>query len=501
MDTSSNQTHRRSRGELPSWMISTGLHAFLLIGLWLFGFLPASEQTLLLLRGDISSPSDEELEIMELEAVSAPPTSPSPTDGHDVSSSEDVGALSDGLVTVEMVAELDTDASPSPLATLLDDTQGDLVMVHSRPPLSEALDGRSRQRKEELLKKYGGSAESEAAVQRALNWLAAHQAYDGGWSFAHHQVCQGQCDAPGRVGQARNGATGIALLPFLGAGHTHLTGEYIETVHDGLRYLINHVNRANAGAPMAKMLQGSWFEPGGRMYSHCLATIALCEAYAMTKDSSLRAPAQSGIDFLIRAQNKVDGGWRYLPGDRGDTSVVGWAVMALKSGRIGGLEVPETTLTRAYGFFDTVSSNNGRSYGYTSPKNPNGLAATTSIGVLCRMYQGWPKTHLPLRRGVSAIAETGPSTTRLYYSYYATQVMHHYGGDEWTEWNARMRDPLIQRQVKRGHAAGSWAPTNNLDGSSGGRLYATAMSTMILEIYYRHMPLYTEQVFDDLFQL
>ena len=34
----------------------------------------------------------------------------------------------------------------------------------------------------------------------------------------------------------------------------------------------------------------------------------------------------------------------------------------------------------------------------------------------------------------------------------------------------------------------------------GGRLYCTALATMILEVYYRHMPLYTDLSTKDKFR-
>lgn len=510
MNIRPNQARRRWRSDSPGWMFSAVLHALLLIVLGLFGYSVESKRTLLMMHGEFTDQTSDELQILVLDALTSRPTPPIVGDESEVvdrlGKTETESSLINVPPMMEWKFEIDVGHTNSTLpltATLLELHKSSAsTIVNSTRPLSETLDGRNLQRKKDLVAKYGGSAASEAAVHRALHWIAAHQDDDGGWSFAHNHVCNGQCNAPGRFGQSRNGATAMGLLPFLGAGHTHKVGDYKKTVNDGLRYLVEHLNRPDAESSMPRNLHGSWFEPGGTMYSHCLATIAMCEAYAMTNDSYLRGPAQFGINFLVRAQNKVGGGWRYAPGDRGDTSVVGWAVMALKSGKIGGLDVPEPTLTLANQFLDRVGSNKGARYGYMEPeKNPHGLAATTSIGLLCRMYDGWPRTYRGLRRGVNTIADIGPSVDELYYSYYATQVMHHYGGSEWEKWNAEMRDPLVRRQAKEGHASGSWTPNRKLDGMVGGRLYATAMATMILEVYYRHMPLYTDQVLDDDFQL
>ena len=91
-------------------------------------------------------------------------------------------------------------------------------------------------------------------------------------------------------------------------------------------------------------------------------------------------------------------------------------------------------------------------------------------------------------------SDTGPSDD-VYYNYYATQVVHHWGGEPWDEWNSVMRDKLVNSQAQVGHEAGSWywhRPESNHE-KLGGRLYCTAMATMILEVYYRHLPIYTKQ--------
>jgi hypothetical protein len=77
----------------------------------------------------------------------------------------------------------------------------------------------------------------------------------------------------------------------------------------------------------------------------------------------------------------------------------------------------------------------------------------------------------------------------MYFNYYATQVLHHWGGEVWTKWNEVMREQLVRTQVHEGHAAGSWAPAD-AHGGQGGRLYMTCMCIMTLEVYYRHLPLY-----------
>ena len=338
----------------------------------------------------------------------------------------------------------------------------------------------------------GATPQSEHAVALALEWLAEHQMPDGGWDFDHtkSKKCGNRCRSPGNLPQARNAATGLALLPFLGAGQTHITGKYKKQVKDGLYYLQRSMKVSPQG--------GSFLEPGGQMYAHGIASIALCEAYAMTRDKTLRPAAQQSIDFICYAQDTVGGGWRYQPRTPGDTSVVGWQVMALKSGHMAYLRVPPITVRRAYDFLDSVEADSGAQYGYTHPAE--GLAATTAIGLLCRMYLGWKQDEPALVRGVQGLANRGPSASDMYYNYYATQVMRHVGGPPWERWNSVMRDQTVSSQAATGHERGSWFLASR-HGGRGGRLYCTSMATMILEVYYRHLPIYGKQSTQDGFPL
>lgn len=358
--------------------------------------------------------------------------------------------------------------------------------------------GRDRSSRAQMLRQYGGNAASENAVALALKWIAAHQLPDGGWNFDHRQGpgAHRTSPNPGRNQRARNGATALALLPFLGSGQTHQDGEYKEVVEKGLAYLIkNQRPEANAG---------SFFEPEGTMYSHGLAAICLCEAYVMTGDPRLKYPAQKALDYIDYAQDPVGGGWRYAPKMPGDTSVVGWQIMAAKSGVMGQLNVHSRVFKRAIKFLDSVSEDSGAYYGYQGPGKYRG---TTSVGLLCRMYLGWKREHPALERGVMFLSEVGPSavkedrsnTANMYYNYYATQVMRHYGGDEWQKWNAVMRDFLVDTQDQKGNAKGSWYFKGDHGSDNGGRLYCTALSAMTLEVYYRHMPLYKEDSMDDIY--
>ena len=360
-------------------------------------------------------------------------------------------------------------------------------LSHLDRPSGGGLEGRTPEMRAKLAIQGDGSAESEEAVERGLRWIAVHQEDDGSWRFdLKVRACRGYCHNPGTE-PSTTAATALALLPFLGAGYTHRSGPYVDTVHRGLYYLLRRGRQTDKGLDFQEGMKNG-------MYAQGLVAIVLCEAFAMTKDPALKQPAQEAVRFIEYAQDKAGGGWRYRPGEPGDTTVTGWQLMALKSAEMAGLKVDRSVHYAAQRFLDSVASEEGALYGYQdrSPRH-----STTAIGLLCRMYAGWPRQHPPLARGIAHLAEWGPSETDLYYDYYATQVMRHWGGSDWKRWNETMREFLIKTQATEGHEAGSWY-FDDPHSRVGGRLYTTAMAVMILEVYYRYMPLYGKEVFPGL---
>jgi hypothetical protein len=351
-------------------------------------------------------------------------------------------------------------------------------LLRADAPMEGKLDGRKPGGRSEGVRYRGGTAGTEQAVEDGIRWLVAHQRNDGSWHFDHtNDACMHYCGNPGTE-TSTTAATALALLPFLGAGYTQLDGEYQDVVKRGLYYLLKHNFVISYGTDLRD----------GSMYGQALATIALCEAYGMTHDEDLKQTAQGGIKFIVDAQDPHGGGWRYTPGVPGDTTVTGWMLMALKSGQMAHLEVPSPTIFAIERFLASVESEHGAQYGYMS-RAPG--RTTTAVGLLCRMYTGWRRDNPAIYAGVSHVREWGLSLDNIYYNYYATQLMYHFGGGDWDDWNRKMRDHLVRNQSHAGHSSGSWYFSGGY-GKRGGRLYNTAMAIMILEVYYRYMPLYTE---------
>jgi hypothetical protein len=340
-----------------------------------------------------------------------------------------------------------------------------------------AFAGRHGEARGRAVADRGGSAGSEAAVERGLEWLARHQAADGSWRFDLSGCrCDGGCRQPGTV-TSTTAATGIALLPFLGAGHTHAAGSHRETVTRGIYYLMSRLRPTPRGGDLSE----------GTMYGHGVATLALAEALGMTQDAMLVPYVRDAVRFIETSQDMHGGGWRYLPGQAGDTTVTAWQIAALKSAALAGAAVPSPTVDAASRFLDRVQVRQGEGYGYLAPQD---RTCTSAIGLLCRIYTAWPRAET-LDRGLARLAKPGPAADAVYQNFYLSQALLLRDHPAWRRWNVRNRDQLVARQSQLGHEAGSWTFADP-DTAPGGRLGHTALAILTLEVYYRLLPIYGE---------
>jgi len=177
----------------------------------------------------------------------------------------------------------------------------------------------------------GGGPDTESAVERALAWLARNQNADGSWDLnGKSRKAAGNRWWHARGRGMRPSMTGFAALAFLGAGYsTKAKTKYRDNVNKAVKWLIEN-QRAD----------GSW--PGRTercTYTQGVATLALAEAWAMSRDPKIRAAARKGVAWSLKGQNPY-AGWDYSPrGGTSDTSITVWNCLALRSARLAGLKV------------------------------------------------------------------------------------------------------------------------------------------------------------------
>ncbi|MBI4880202.1 MAG: hypothetical protein HY812_11175 [Planctomycetes bacterium] len=347
----------------------------------------------------------------------------------------------------------------------------------------------------------GGHQATQRAVEAGLNWLSRHQDAGGFWSCARFSdMCRtNACDGAGDP-VYDVGVTGLALLAFLGAGHTPSRGAKSDVVRSGLKYLVS-VQDPESGCCGAVNSHQQF------LYDHAVATLALCEGYGLSSWPMLREPAQRGVDFIQAARNPYQA-WRYaFPPDGGnDLSVTGWMVMALKSAQDFGLRVEPAALDGARLFIDQVTDESTWRAGYLargsySAREPGLNArwpetqteALTAVAMLCRVFLGEDPENSPaLRGGADLLLKQLPlwseqeGTIDYYYWYYGSYAMWQMGGRDWERWEREMIEAVVKTQRRGSDEDGSWDPQYDPWGHRGGRVYSTALMTLCLEVFYRY---------------
>lgn len=312
------------------------------------------------------------------------------------------------------------------------------------------LYGRGRRNRSPWLAQAGGDVNSHRAVERAQAWLARQQRPDGSWSF------------DGTADREAAAATGAALLPFLGAGHTHRTGKYQRIVERGVRWLIQD-QRPDGSFRSAPTTTG-----------HALTAIALAECYGLTRDAELLAPARAAFRYSCATQNG-DGGWGESPGTASEPGPTAWQMQAQHATLTAGVNPPDSPLTgRALRFLG----------GHATPAS-----------LLGRILGGRLKAdHPDVVAGVAELVKGGAfDVSHLYHATWAAFLRP---GNNWDEWNAGpldrgvriggVRDLIVATQVTvSGPEHGSWDPDDSV-GREWGRLGTTVLATLTLEVYYRY---------------
>ncbi len=390
----------------------------------------------------------------------------------------------------------------------------------------------------------GPNKQTEDVVLNGMRWLARHQNEDGSWGAVslksrcqpEHSCSQAQ---KSYVSSYDEGLTGLALLTFLGAGYGHDSEAFFKDpargnkvvrvgpiVTAGLKWLVKHENS-----------DGSFGQDRAFVYNQALATMALCEAYGLTQNRYWKEPAQKAVDYLQGAQRPNPSGqgmwgWRYASrqdierahgGDTldsayqkelydADTSVTGWAVMALKSAKLSGLEVKDASLEGGLAFVKWVSTQDGQA-GYLDAKTAGAkvqgpddqfdyhASGMSALAMCVRAFTAHdaddPFLEMAAKRLVADLPRVSKDglSVDYYYWYYGSLALNQFDGPQsprrsgkyWGPWNKAMVTAITEGQQKStadcGH--GGWLVPDRWC-HSGGPIYATAINVLTMEVYYRY---------------
>ncbi len=356
------------------------------------------------------------------------------------------------------------------------------------------------------VQRFGGDTKTENAVELALAFLARTQSIDGSWDPTGHGERSFKDGAMSE--DMREPVSALCILPFLAAGNTPEDGKYAVNVKRGLGRLI----RMQASDGFFGLFNYQ------QMYTHGVATLAMCEAYGMTQDKLYLRSAERAVRYIERTQSNK-GGWTYMAGLttpanagsplRNDASVTGWMVLALKAAKASGIRVSDRVWTALAGFYDHMSLPTGETY-YADDdpyawRKGDGMVGVglTSRVVLDRdrfedcnlaaqklLLENTPDYE---RLKDPSFGSTKPNFTTFYGWYYSTIGLFLQSGGEgpgWTRWNEALKSALLENQVtdSRSKERGSWSPDDSWIGPMIGRLYSTACACLCLEVYYRYTP-------------
>jgi hypothetical protein len=367
---------------------------------------------------------------------------------------------------------------------------------------------RTKPKTVELLEKLGGTAQSQAAVEDGLNWLARHQAYDGHWGAdcvgaGQSSRCEPQhaCDGAGQPYEAAQ--TGLVVLAFQAGGHYYFNDQkYSKTVDRGLRWMVEQQSKGwivgSQNLTASLPVRGGGGFDRSFMYEHAIATFALCEACAVALAEG-REPqplfvdaATKAVRCLVQSQH-ADGGWRYTldRSEPSDCSVSGWVMLALKTAQEAHIKVDPRVMGRMVSFF---RHHRLRARTVYKTARLQGTDAMVGVGMLVDEFINHQPRSSLVEQGASLLAdkaelpwgEKGALPESDYYLWYnCTLAMFQVGGGPWERWNKALRDHVIERQLQ-GDACerGSWPPDDRWS-DHGGRVYSTALAVLTLEVYYR----------------
>ena len=350
-----------------------------------------------------------------------------------------------------------------------------------------------------------GDPRTEACVLKVLWWLKAMQDPDGSWSK----------NSSGSRNKVANAA--LAILTYLAHGEypgspSPYQKDFGPVVMNAVNYLLNQFQNDSRGVRM----KGS----DGNEYAFLIATYALCEAYGMTKNPDVKDVAFACLERIVQNQGPT-GGWDYKlnkASDRDDVSFAGWAIQALKAGKMAGLhpEGLDECIKKAIRCLQTRNFSKG-TFKYTASNNSHpGLAGVGCLamqllgyGSKSEVYESlnYMRDWKPSFEGADLPHNGKPSSGNVcpqYYCYYATQCKYQAGMKEgaskvdqqtWYDWNKAMKDLYTKKIIDLEEKVKDWAGQEhkqgyykNNDNYTSRPYMDSCLAALQLMVYYRYLP-------------
>ncbi|MEZ5992226.1 MAG: HEAT repeat domain-containing protein [Planctomycetota bacterium] len=375
----------------------------------------------------------------------------------------------------------------------------------TNPPAGSGLfRNRNGESKAAAIQSHGGGSDTENAVNLGLAYLARTQDHNGSWD--PNDGYRGRRPNWATSDNGYRGAlTALCTLPFLAAGNSPDSGPYKKNVERAISWLMSQQTSDGCVA----------YKNATQMYTHTVATLALCEAYGMSGDEEIRSSAERAVRFLERTQGN-GGGWDYngyITGtgsgiERNDLSISGWGALAFKSAMAVGIKVNEKNWKSLSDLYDRHSLTNGETYyadratGSISGTRKGigmvgvGLTSRTVLDAERFEKRNYAAERLLLKKLPSwkdlkepNESSENPNFNSFYGWYYGTLgvfLLNEGRGPAWEQWNDAIKKELLANQDLKGSRKGAWEAVDTWIGPLMGDFYSTALSVLCLEVYYRY---------------
>jgi len=322
---------------------------------------------------------------------------------------------------------------------------------------------------ESMLYPPGLDARTIDAIGMGLKYLAQSQSRDGSWR------------SQGAMGGYPVAMTSLAGLAMLASGSTATQGAYAPNVSRAASYLMQ------ASGPNGLIALPE--ESARPMHGHGFALLFLGELYGTEADEQrqreLKAVLDRAIKLTARAQSQA-GGWLYTPDANADEgSVTVTQVQGLRACRNAGITVPKQVIDNALDYLDESQQPDG---GIAYRLGQHGSRpAISAAAVVCWFNAGFYENEnvvkaLDYCKKKVLVTDNARSGFLGHYFYghlYMAQSMYLSGPSDFNDYFPKIRNDLLQRQLKDG----SW------NGDGVGRVYGTAVALVILQLPYSYLPI------------
>ncbi len=324
--------------------------------------------------------------------------------------------------------------------------------------------------------------EVDDAIDRAIEFLLKQQGENGSFYQSSHSTTMS--------------ALGVMALASVGTTATQNDARSI-AMRKALDFVLLEKQQNDEG----------YFgeSDGSRMYGHGIITLMLSEMLGMgadqQQDALIQQRCQRGIDLILKSQRQkkpaaYQGGWRYTPDAKdSDLSISVWQVMALRSAKTDGMDIPNDSIGQAIAYFKRsctspldaqgVPIQKEAGFSYT-PGNNNIQFTMTAAGLLAMQVCGQYDSSL-VEKSAEWLLEHPPKVgERFFYygTYYYAQGMYQRGGKYANQSRKQVSDVLLGQQK----ADGSWAGQGEEAGA--GPVYTTCLAILSLSVKYHYLPIY-----------